>query len=63
MADPYDDPRIPMLQQGRVDLIAATLSHYRSRDDVIDFSIGYFYSPQTLLVKKSSGIHSVADSA
>jgi polar amino acid transport system substrate-binding protein len=55
--------RIPMLQQGRIDLIAATLSHYRSRDDVIDFSIGYFYSPQTLLVKKSSGIHSVADTA
>jgi polar amino acid transport system substrate-binding protein len=55
--------RIPMLQQGRIDLIAATLSHYRSRDDVIDFSIGYFYTPQTLLVKKGSGIRSVADMA
>jgi len=55
--------RIPMLQQGRIDLIAATLSHYRSRDDVIDFSIPYFYSPQTMLVKKGSGIRSVADMA
>jgi polar amino acid transport system substrate-binding protein len=55
--------RIPMLQQGRVDLVAATMTHYRKRDEVIDFSIGYFYSPQTLLVKKSSGIKSLADMA
>jgi polar amino acid transport system substrate-binding protein len=55
--------RIPMLQQSRIDLVAATMSHYRERDKVIDFSVGYFYSPLTLLVKKSSGIKSVADMA
>jgi polar amino acid transport system substrate-binding protein len=55
--------RIPMLEQGRIDLILATLTHYRKRDEVIDFSIAYFYSPQTLLVKKDSGIKSVADMA
>src|SRR3546814_14249265 len=52
-----------MLQQGRIDLVASTMTHYRKRDEVVDFSIGYFYSPQTILVKKSSGIKSVADMA
>jgi polar amino acid transport system substrate-binding protein len=55
--------RIPTLQQGRVDLIASTMTHYRSRDAVVDFSIDYFFSPQTLLVKANSGIHNVADMA
>ncbi|HEV7575619.1 MAG TPA: transporter substrate-binding domain-containing protein [Caldimonas sp.] len=53
--------RIPTLQQGRIDLVASTMTHYRSRDAVVDFSIAYFYSPQTLLVKTNSGIHKVAD--
>ncbi|HVO90389.1 MAG TPA: transporter substrate-binding domain-containing protein [Casimicrobiaceae bacterium] len=53
--------RIPILQQGRIDLVASTMTHYRSRDDVVDFSIDYFYSPQTLLVRKDSGIRKVAD--
>lgn len=53
--------RIPTLQQGRVDLVASTMTHYRSRDAVVDFSIDYFYSPQTVLVKANSGIHKVAD--
>lgn len=55
--------RIPLLQQGRIDVVAATMTHYRSRDEAIDFSVGYFYSPQTIMVKKSSGIKSVADMA
>ncbi len=55
--------RIPTLQQGRVDLVASTMTHYRSRDAVVDFSIDYFYSPQTLLVKANSGIRNVADMA
>jgi len=53
--------RIPILQQGRIDLVASTMTHYRSRDEVVDFSIDYFYSPQTLLVRKDSGIRKVAD--
>jgi polar amino acid transport system substrate-binding protein len=55
--------RIPTLQQGRVDLVASTMTHYRSRDAVIDFSTSYFYSPQTLLVKANSAIRKVADLA
>jgi polar amino acid transport system substrate-binding protein len=53
--------RIPTLQQGRIDLVASTMTHYRSRDAVVDFSIDYFYSPQTVLVKANSGIRKVAD--
>lgn len=53
--------RIPILQQGRIDLVAATMTHYRSRDDAVDFSIDYFYSPQTMMVKKNSPIHKPSD--
>lgn len=55
--------RIQLLEQGRVDLLIATVSHYRSRNKVVDFSIGYLYTPQTLMVKKSSNIKSLADLA
>lgn len=55
--------RIPMLLQGSVDLVIATMTHKFERDDVIDFSITYFMDGQKLLVKKDSGINSVADLA
>ena len=55
--------RVQLLQQKRVDLLIATVSHYRSRDRVVDFTIPYLYTPQTLLVKKSSSIRSLADLA
>ncbi len=50
---------IPKLQENRIDCIAAAMTHYRKRDAIIDFSIGYFYTPQTLMVKKESGIVSI----
>ena len=55
--------RIPMLTQGSVDMVAATMTHKHQRDEVIDFSITYFMDGQKLLVKKGSGIKSVADLA
>ena len=55
--------RVQLLLQKRVDLLIATVSHYRSRDRVVDFTIPYLYTPQTLLVKRSSGIASLADLA
>ncbi|BBK41161.1 glutamine ABC transporter substrate-binding protein [Allostella vacuolata] len=55
--------RVQLLQQNRIDLIVATVSHYRGRDQVVDFTIPYLYTPQTLLVRKGSGIRSVADLA
>lgn len=55
--------RIPMLVQGSVDILAATMTHKFERDEVIDFSITYFMDGQKLLVKKNSGIKSAADLA
>ena len=55
--------RVQLLQQKRLDLLIATVSHYRSRDRVVDFTIPYLYTPQTLLVRKASGITSLADLA
>ncbi len=53
--------RIPMLTSGRVDIIAATMTHYRKREEVLDFSIGYIKGPMTMLVRKGSGIRTLAD--
>jgi polar amino acid transport system substrate-binding protein len=55
--------RVQLLQQKRLDLVFATVSHYRDREAVVDFTISYIYTPQTLLVRKGSGIKSVADLA
>jgi polar amino acid transport system substrate-binding protein len=55
--------RVQLLQQKRIDIIFATVSHYRSRDQVVDFTVAYLYTPQTLLVRKDSGINAVADLA
>ena len=55
--------RIPMLSQGDIDIVAATMTHSRERDKTIDFSITYFLSQQKLLVKKDSGIKSIKDLA
>jgi polar amino acid transport system substrate-binding protein len=54
--------RIPLLQQGSVDLVAATMTHKLERDDVIDFSITYFPAVQKLLVKKGT-VKALADLA
>jgi len=55
--------RVQLLQQKRIDLIFATVSHYRNRDQVVDFTVSYLYTPQTLLVRKDSGIKTIADLA
>jgi polar amino acid transport system substrate-binding protein len=55
--------RIPMLAQGSVDMLAATMTHKFSRDETIDFSITYFMTGQKILVEKGSGVDSVDDLA
>ncbi|MEF2144333.1 MAG: ABC transporter substrate-binding protein [Desulfovibrionaceae bacterium] len=55
--------RIPMLAQGSVDLLAATMTHKHAREENIDFSITYFMDGQKLLVEKGAGIASTADLA
>ena len=51
--------RIPELQQGHVDLLAATLTHTREREAVIDFSLTTFVTGQKVMVRRDSGITSL----
>jgi polar amino acid transport system substrate-binding protein len=51
--------RIPELQQGRVDVLAASLTHNKERESQIDFSLTTFVTGQKVLVRKSSGITDV----
>jgi len=55
--------RIPELQQGRVDVLAASLTHNKERESQIDFSLTTFVTGQKVLVKTSSGIKDVPDLA
>lgn len=55
--------RIPELQQGRVDLLAASLTHNRERESQIDFSLTTFVTGQKVLVKKASGVTDLAQLA
>jgi len=55
--------RIPELQQGHVDILAASLTHNKEREAQIDFSLTTFVTGQKVLVKKASGIKDVPDLA
>lgn len=55
--------RIPELQQGRVDILAASLTHNKEREAVIDFSLTTFVTGQKVLVRKDSGIKELAQLA
>ena len=52
--------RIPELQQGHVDLLAASLTHNKEREAVIDFSLTTFVTGQKVLVRADSGITTLA---
>lgn len=47
-----DKTRIGFLQQGRIDISVANMTHKRERDKSIDFSITYFFDGQKMLAKK-----------
>jgi polar amino acid transport system substrate-binding protein len=55
--------RIPMLQSGTVDLLAASLSITRPRAEAVDFSIPYIGIGGRFVVKKGSSIRGYADLA
>lgn len=44
--------RIAFVQQGRIDISVANMTHKRERDKSIDFSITYFFDGQKILAKK-----------
>jgi len=51
--------RVPLLQQGKVDFVATSMTRTPERLKDIDFSYIYFVTPHAVVVKKSSGITSV----
>ncbi|KYD21213.1 glutamate ABC transporter substrate-binding protein [Caldibacillus debilis] len=53
--------RIPMLNNGEIDAIIATMTISEERKKEVDFSDVYFMAGQSLLVKKDSKINSVKD--
>ncbi|NMM28552.1 MAG: transporter substrate-binding domain-containing protein [Glaciimonas sp.] len=55
--------RIPELQQGHVDILAASLTHNKEREAQVDFALTHFVTGSKVLVKKSSGVNNVAELA
>ncbi|MGM9425229.1 transporter substrate-binding domain-containing protein [Hydrogenophaga sp. MI9] len=55
--------RIPELQQGGVDLLAASLTHNKEREAQVDFSLTTVVTGQKALVKVASGIKNVPELA
>lgn len=53
--------RIPLLKNGNIDAIIATMTITDERKKVVDFSNSYFDAGQSLLVKKGSPIKNVQD--
>jgi polar amino acid transport system substrate-binding protein len=55
--------RLALLAGGEVQIIAASLTHSRDREAIIDFSQTYFLDRQRLLVRTDSGIEDFSDLA
>jgi ABC-type amino acid transport substrate-binding protein len=55
--------RIPLVVNRTVDVECGTTTYTRARDEAVDFSINFFFAGAQLLVKKGSGIKSLADVA
>lgn len=57
------EARIPALQQGHMDLLAAGLAHSPQRAQQVDFSLGYYASENVLAVKSAKPYAAPADLA
>lgn len=53
--------RIPMLNNGEIDMVVATMTITEERKKEVDFSDVYFQAGQSLLVKKGSPVKGIAD--
>nr|WP_236698240.1 transporter substrate-binding domain-containing protein [Weissella minor] len=53
--------RVPMLLNGNIDSIIATMTITPEREKVVDFSEPYFNAGQSLLVKNSSDVKNIKD--
>lgn len=57
------EARIPALQQGHADVLAAGLAHSAQRAQQVDYSYGYYVSNNVVVVKNSRGYKTVSDLA
>jgi putative glutamine transport system substrate-binding protein len=55
------EDRIPLLNEGKIDIIISTMQETDERKKEIDFSHAYYVAGQSLLVRSDSDIRSVAD--
>ncbi|KQO27664.1 amino acid ABC transporter substrate-binding protein [Acidovorax sp. Leaf78] len=55
--------RIPLLQNGTIDLECGSTTNNSTRGKDVQFAINYFYTGTRLLTKKSSGVKNYADLA
>jgi ABC-type amino acid transport substrate-binding protein len=55
--------RIPLVVNRTIDVECSTTTYTRARDEAVDFSITFFFTGTQLLVKRGSGIKSLADVA
>lgn len=53
--------RISKLNSGEVDMIIATMSKNPQREEVVDFSIPYFYTGQAIMIRKGTAIKNITD--
>ncbi len=53
--------RIPLLKNGNIDAVIATMTITEERRKVVDFSESYFEAGQSLLVEQGSSIQSIDD--
>jgi ABC-type amino acid transport substrate-binding protein len=55
--------RIPLVANRTIDVECGSTTYTRGRDETVDFSINFFFTGSQLLVKKGSGVKSLADVA
>jgi ABC-type amino acid transport substrate-binding protein len=55
--------RMRLVANRTIDVECGSTTYTRGRDDIVDFSINFFFTGNQLLVKKGSGVKSVADVA
>jgi len=54
---------IPLVANRTIDVECGSMTYTRARDKTVDFSINFFFTGTQLLVKKGSGIKTLADVA
>lgn len=53
--------RISKLNSGEVDMLIATMTITPQRQEILEFSLPYFYSGQSVMIRKGTGIKTIGD--